>query len=55
MPNEKPQCEEPPQKRLCILKREVSDDTHLENSLEHMAIKLREAFDSVNFYSEDGQ
>ena len=56
LPNEKPQCiEEPPQKRLCILKREVSDDTHLENSLEHMAIKLREAFDSVNFYSEDGQ
>ena len=47
--------EEPPQKRLCILKREVSDDTHLENSLEHMAIKLREAFENNNFYSEDRQ
>lgn len=45
--------EEPPQKRLCILKREVSDDLHLENSLEQMAVKVREAFESNNFHSED--
>ncbi len=48
-----PSKEEPPPKRLCILKKEVSDDTHLENSLEHMAVKVREAFETNNFYSED--
>ena len=46
---------EPPAKRPCpgLLKKEVSDDARLEQSLEDMAVKIRMAFENSSFHSED--